>query len=124
MNFVSLAGLSDVVEVVVGPSDHTLRRLHSEKTLVGSEIDMVFLDHAENLYKRDVELCESLGFLDKEGCLVIADNVVRPGAPIYREYIRNNSRFSESWGVAGLIIPGDIPVSIDNSHPFGAPESC
>jgi catechol O-methyltransferase len=111
MNFVSLAGLSDIVEVIVGPSDHTLRRLHSQKHLVSGGIDMLFVDHVEDLYKRDVELCENLGLLDKEGCLVVADNVVRPGAPIYREYVRSNSRFAQSWGVSGLIIPGDIEVS-------------
>lgn len=112
MNFISLAGLSDIIEVIVGPSDHTLRRLHSEKVLGSGGVDMLFVDHVEKLYKRDVELCESLGLLDKEGSLVVADNVVRPGAPEYREYVRNNPRFSKSWGVSGLIVPGDIPVRI------------
>lgn len=123
MNFVSLAGLSDIVEVIVGPSDHTLRRLHSQKRLVSGGIDMLFVDHVEDLYKRDVELCENLGLLDKEGCLVVADNVVRPGAPMYRQYVRSNSRFGHSWGVSGLIIPGDIEVSY-NACAFEESQHC
>lgn len=48
------------------------------------------------------------GFAAK-GNLVVADNVVTPGAPQYRAYVRQNPRF-ESWGVKGLIIPGDLEV--------------
>lgn len=113
MNFVNLAGLSDVVEIIVGSSAHTLQRLHNEGVLGSGSVDMIFLDHAEDLYKPDLELCEKLGFLDKSGSLAIADNVVRPGAPEYREYVRSNPRFSKSWGVPSLIVPGDFEVCHD-----------
>jgi catechol O-methyltransferase len=110
MNFVNLAGLGDIVEIIVGSSAHTLQRLRDEGVLGSDNVDMIFLDHAEELYKPDLELCEKLGYLDKPGTLVLADNVVRPGAPEYREYVRSNSRFSKSWGVRSLITPGDFEV--------------
>ncbi|KAH8701550.1 S-adenosyl-L-methionine-dependent methyltransferase [Talaromyces proteolyticus] len=111
MNLVSLAGLSHIIEIVVGPSADTLKRLHDEGVLASGSLDMLFIDHVEDLYQPDCQLCESLGLLDKSGCLVVADNVVRPGAPLYRDYVRRNSRFRKSWAVPALIIPGDIPVS-------------
>lgn len=110
MNLVSLAGLQDLVEVVVGASAHTLRRFHKERTFGDGGIDLLFLDHDEALYEADVKVAENLGFLEKEGALVIADNVVRPGAPGYRAYMRKNPRVSKSWGLPGLIVPGDLEV--------------
>src|SRR5271156_4786772 len=40
MNLIDLAGLSDIVKVVVGPADETLKRLHKEGKL--TSIDMLF----------------------------------------------------------------------------------
>jgi catechol O-methyltransferase len=116
MDLVNLAGLSDIVEVIVGSSAHTLQRLHDQGILEKGSIDIIFLDHAEKLYKPDLELCEKLGFVDKKGCHVIADNVVRPGAPEYREYARMNPRFSDSWGVPALIMPGEFGDEIEISR--------
>lgn len=117
MNLISLAGLTDIVEVIVGASAHTLQRLHDESILAPGGIDLLFLDHLEELYVPDVKLCEELGFLDRPGTLVAADNVLKPGAPAYREYMRANPRLSKSWGLPGLIIPGDMEVSlVSHSH--------
>lgn len=116
MNLVNLAGLGDIVEIIVGSSAHTLQHLHDQNILQKETVDIIFLDHAEELYKHDLELCEKLGFVDKKGCHVIADNVVRPGAPEYREYVQSNPRFSDSWGVPALIIPGEFEDEIEISR--------
>jgi catechol O-methyltransferase len=116
MNLVNLAGLSDIVEIIVGSSAHSLQRLHDQNVLQKESVDVIFLDHAEKLYKPDLELCEKLGFVDKRGCHVIADNVVRPGAPEYREYVRNNPRFIETRGVPALIVPGEFEDEIEISR--------
>lgn len=116
MNLVNLAGLSDIVEIIVGSSAHTLQRLHDQGILEKGSVDIIFLDHAEELYKPDLELCEKLGFVDKKGCHVIADNVVRPGAPDYREYVRGNPRFEDSWGLPALIMPGEFEDEIEVSR--------
>lgn len=107
MNLIDLAGLSDIVKVVVGPAADSLERLKKEGKV--GDVDFVFLDHCEELYVQDLKICVVLGLL-KSGSLVVADNVVRPGAPAYREYVRQNEKF-ESWGVKGLIMPGSFEAS-------------
>lgn len=106
MSFVDLAGLNDIVRVVTGKAADSLRRLHGNGDM--DHIDWLFLDHLENLYIPDLKVAESLGLL-QPGTTVIADNVVRPGAPEYREYVRTHPKL-DSQGVRGLIIPGDFEV--------------
>lgn len=110
MNLIELAGLSDIVKVVVGTAADSLKRLQAEGKL--TSIDFLFLDHVEDLYLADFQLCEKLGLLHS-GALVVADNVVRPGAPEYREHVRQHAGV-ESWGVKGLIMPGELEVGV---HP-------
>ncbi len=53
------------------------------------KVDFVFLDHVEYLYKQDLQYLMSSGFLT-EGAVVVADNVLYPGAPDYRAYVANS----------------------------------
>ena len=46
----------------------------------------------------------------EEGALVVADNVLKPGAPRYREFVRGHEGLSTRV-IKGLIIPGDAEVS-------------
>jgi len=103
---IEIAGLSDLVTVVVGSAEESLRKLKEEGNVTG--VDMLFLDHAEELYVSDFSVCEELGLL-KKGAVIVADNVVRPGAPEYRGLVRSHPRI-ESEGVRGLIQPGDLEV--------------
>ncbi|KAF2221784.1 catechol O-methyltransferase [Elsinoe ampelina] len=84
-SLVDLAGLSDVVKVIVGPSDVSIKRLH-DKNIV-KHIDMMFLDHYKPAYKTDLKLCEELGLVGP-GSVYAADNVITPGNPPYLEYVR------------------------------------
>ena len=86
-SLVDLAGLSDVVKVVVGSSDVSIRRLHSDGRL--THIDMMFLDHFKPAYTTDLKLCEELHLITK-GSVMAADNVVAPGNPPYLEYVRSS----------------------------------
>lgn len=105
---VDMAGLSEIVEFVVGPAEESLRKLVKSGSL--KEVDFIFLDHVEVLYATDLKVCEELGFL-KKGVVVVADNVVRPGAPEYREFVRAHPRLT-STGVRALIQPGDFEVCL------------
>lgn len=86
-SLVDLAGLSDVVKVIVGSSDVSIKRLHSNGTL--KHIDMMFLDHYKPAYKTDLKLCEELGLVGP-GSVYAADNVITPGNPPYLEYVRSS----------------------------------
>ncbi|KAL7950374.1 S-adenosyl-L-methionine-dependent methyltransferase [Trichoderma barbatum] len=109
---VMLAGLSDIVKVVTGPAEELLRKLHKEGTL--SNVDFLFLDHVEHLYLPDFKVCEELGLL-QQGAVIAADNVVKPGAPEYRKFVRSHPRL-QSTGVVGLIQPGDLEDEIEVSR--------
>ncbi|KAH9991844.1 S-adenosyl-L-methionine-dependent methyltransferase [Xylariaceae sp. FL0662B] len=95
---VDLAGLSDVVKVVVGSGSDSLRRLYAGKEL--RHIDLLFLDHYKPAYISDLKCCEELGLV-APGSVFAADNVVRPGNPPYLEYVRSSvqrkrQKFSEA----------------------------
>jgi catechol O-methyltransferase len=68
---VDLAGLSDIVTVVVGSSSDALRLMHRESTL--KHIDLLFLDHYKPAYTPDLKLCEELGLVGP-GSVYAADN--------------------------------------------------
>lgn len=108
---ISLAGLSNIIKVIIGPSSLSLPHLLNSGELKTSEVDFLFLDHdpPAEVYVKDFLVVEKLGLLRK-GALVVADNVVRPGASEYRELMREREGW-ESWGVRGLIWPGEIEVS-------------
>ncbi len=107
MNLIDLAGLSDVVTVVTGKSEDTLRRLKAESAL--ERIDVLFLDHLEKLYEPDLKVAESLDLL-KPGSRIWADNVVRSwGARLCR--LREITSQVGEQGVKGLIMPGELYVS-------------
>ncbi|KAI0841915.1 S-adenosyl-L-methionine-dependent methyltransferase [Hypoxylon sp. FL0890] len=85
-SLVDLAGLSDIVKVVVGPSATSIERLFKEGAL--DHIDLLFLDHYKPAYVSDLKLCEELGLISM-GTISVADNIVKPGNPPYLEYVRS-----------------------------------
>ncbi|KAJ3382128.1 hypothetical protein HDU84_004602 [Entophlyctis sp. JEL0112] len=109
---IAIAGLSELVTVVVGSAEESLRNLKKDGKVAG--VDMLFLDHAEELYLPDFKVCEELGFLRK-GAVIVADNVVRPGAPNYRNLVRGHPRLA-SEGIRGLIQPGDFEDELEISY--------
>jgi catechol O-methyltransferase len=85
-SLIDLAGLRDTVRVVVGTGAEGIQRLHDEGAL-GSQIEMVFLDHHKPSYTLDLKLCERLGLVAK-GTVLVADNMILPGNPEYAAYVR------------------------------------
>ncbi|KAG9770940.1 putative O-methyltransferase, partial [Aureobasidium melanogenum] len=104
-SLVDLAGLSDIVKVVVGSSDASIKRLHSKGAL--THIDLMFLDHYKPAYTTDLKLCEELGLITP-GSVLAADNVIKPGNPPYLEYVRSTveekRRAAESGNDANGVI--------------------
>ncbi|KAL9059876.1 MAG: hypothetical protein Q9162_000946 [Coniocarpon cinnabarinum] len=86
-SLVDLAGLSDVVKVIVGSSDASIARLHQDRKL-SDGIDLMFLDHYKPAYTTDLKLCEDLGLIKPGRTVLAADNVIKPGNPPYLEYVR------------------------------------
>jgi catechol O-methyltransferase len=98
-SFIELAGLKDIVEVVVGDASTSLKRLHAEGKLHSGSVDMVLLDHWEKFYVSDLQVCEELGIL-RAGTTILADNVLAPGAPAYKKYVDEGKAVKSREGLS------------------------
>ncbi|CAG7915802.1 unnamed protein product [Penicillium olsonii] len=85
---VNLAGLCDVVRVVVGSSDEVLKELICETKEI-AQVELIFMDHWQELYLPDLWLLEELNVLIPGSSLLIADNVIMPGAPKYLQWVQS-----------------------------------
>ncbi|CAN9211118.1 unnamed protein product [Alternaria alternata] len=79
-SFIRLAGLDDVVQVIVGPSSGSLVDLATSDPPV--KIDVLFIDHAASLYEQDLKLAETHSLLSMQA-VVIADNILDTEANTY-----------------------------------------
>ncbi|GAQ90543.1 catechol O-methyltransferase [Klebsormidium nitens] len=85
---VAFAGLGQRVEFLVGVLSNVTKDLKAR----AHNLDMVFLDHDKSFYLSDLKLLISEGFL-KQGSVVIADNVLIPGAPDYLAFMEESKDF-------------------------------
>lgn len=58
------------------------------------KFDFVFLDHDKDCYMKDLKLLEDNDLISSN-CIIVADNVIYPGAPGYLEYVGVNAGPSE-----------------------------
>jgi len=84
------AGVADRLTCVVGAigdGGRTLDTLAGRYGFASGTLDFIFLDHDTDTYLEDLQ-----SILDREwlhaGSIVVADNVKGPGAPKYRDYMR------------------------------------
>jgi catechol O-methyltransferase len=83
------AGVADRVTCVVGTvgdGGSTLDRL-AEHGFDAGKLDLLFIDHDKSAYLQDLQSILDRGWLHP-GSIVVADNILLPGAPKYREYMR------------------------------------
>lgn len=95
-SLVDLAGLSPVVQVEVGSSGDSIRRLKRSGNIGPPGIDLLFLDHYKPAYLPDLKICEELRLIGP-GSVLAADNVVKPGNPPYLEYVRATVEDKKRW---------------------------
>jgi catechol O-methyltransferase len=94
------AGVEDRVTVVVGTlgdGGETIAALEGEHGFAAGSLDFAFVDHAKEEYLPDLERILQRGWLHP-GSVVVADNVKVPGAPEYREYMREHE--GRDWRTA------------------------
>ena len=104
---VALAGLSNQITFIHGPSSKMIARLDGA-------FDLVFLDHWKGLYKRDLQLLEKRGLI-KPGGIVVADNVGKMFGPEdYLDYVRHCGHY-ESENRPATIEYTSLPDAVEIS---------
>mmetsp|Transcript_66454 Transcript_66454/g.144849 ORF Transcript_66454/g.144849 Transcript_66454/m.144849 type:complete len:288 (+) Transcript_66454:3-866(+) len=79
-NMVDYAGLTETVDVWTGYCYDVIP--HLLKAYGPRSVDMVFMDQKGTRFHTDLGLMEDLGLL-ADGAVILADNVLKPGAPLY-----------------------------------------
>ncbi|XP_026872608.2 transmembrane O-methyltransferase homolog [Electrophorus electricus] len=88
---VRLAGFDDdTVELIVRPSDEVIPCLRENYGV--ERLDFVFMDHWKRCYLPDLQMLEGSGLLG-EGSVILADNVIFPGAPNFLRHIRRSGLY-------------------------------
>eukprot|EP00736_Rhodelphis_marinus_P001207 Rmarinus@m.26212 len=82
------------VSAIVGYPQDVIRQIHEEHPDL--QFDLVFLDHEKSFYETDLQLVLELDML-ADGGVVVADNILFPGAPEYINYIRNHPDFTSEF---------------------------
>jgi catechol O-methyltransferase len=72
---------------LIGDGGPTLSMLESEYGLGADTLDFVFIDHDKSAYLADLQSIMGRGWLHPDS-IVFADNVLTPGSPKYRAYMR------------------------------------
>ncbi|KAJ1558779.1 hypothetical protein HK405_012997 [Cladochytrium tenue] len=83
------AGLQDRCVILEGAFEDSWPRLRSELGI--QALDALFIDHAKEAYLPDFKLVEEHGLV-RPGGVVLADNVLVPGAPDYLAYVSAGGR--------------------------------
>uniref|UniRef100_UPI00398E3EBF catechol O-methyltransferase A n=1 Tax=Pristiophorus japonicus TaxID=55135 RepID=UPI00398E3EBF len=81
------AGVEGKVEILEGSTEDIIPQLKQQHEV--DTLDFVFLDHWKDRYQADTQLLEECKLLRK-GSVLLADNVIVPGAPEFLQYVRNN----------------------------------
>jgi catechol O-methyltransferase len=96
-SLVQFAGLGEFVEIREGLCSVSLEKYASQERGKGQEedgvrFDVLFVDHAEELYLSDLTICEQLGLV-RRGSVVIADNAGGDKARGYVEWVEEGDKY-------------------------------
>ncbi|CAE8631705.1 unnamed protein product [Polarella glacialis] len=92
------AGLADTVSICVGYSEEVIP--HLLQTSGGMAAQAVFMDQRGTRFHIDLQMLEAHGLMS-DGCAVLGDNVLKPGAPHFLWYLQTSSRY-EQFSVVSL----------------------
>ena len=91
------AGVASRITVVVGTlgdGGKTAAALRDQHGFGKGSVDLAFVDHDKNAYLPDLKRILEHGWL-RPGAVVVADNIKFPGAPDYREFMRQHE--GDDW---------------------------
>ncbi|XP_038061126.1 catechol O-methyltransferase-like [Patiria miniata] len=105
---VHFAGLDQVITVITGTAEDAIKVLRSEYHV--DKLDFVFVDHCKWQYLPDLKLLEKERLLRK-GTIIMADDMLWPGAPDYLEYVENDPKYqTERFNCKAILL--NVPVAM------------
>ena len=106
------AGVADRIKIINGYTNNVIPHLSKDYNV--NEFDLIFIDHYKDVYLRDLKMLEEVGLI-KSGTMIVADNVICPGAPDYLEYIRDNPNYTSTFYEGKLEYSEDLPDGVEIS---------
>ncbi|CAF1415245.1 unnamed protein product [Rotaria sordida] len=88
------AGVTNRINIINDYSDNVIP--HLSKNFNIDSFDFIFIDHFKDVYLRDFKMLEDTRLI-KAGTMIVADNVITPGAPDYLKYVRNNPNYTSTF---------------------------
>eukprot|EP00047_Mylnosiga_fluctuans_P004312 m.233791 g.233791 ORF g.233791 m.233791 type:complete len:289 (-) comp12569_c0_seq1:71-937(-) len=119
------AGLASKHKAVFGTAATALAALKAILARRGAtKVDLFFIDHDKRAYLSDLKLLEASGVI-RVGTVLVADNVIVPGAPDYLEYVRGAAYYTSTF-TPGYIeyqhkVRDGIEISVCTKDPPTAP---
>ncbi|CAF4287284.1 unnamed protein product [Adineta steineri] len=104
------AGVGNQIKIIVDTTENAIPRLKRRFHI--RSLDFIFIDHAKSFYLRDFKLLERVGLI-QSGTMIVADNVIYPGAPDYLRYVRNNRNYTTQTIESTLEYNDDIPDAVE-----------
>jgi catechol O-methyltransferase len=106
------AGVSNRINIIVDSTENVIPRLSQQYNI--HSFDFIFIDHYGDVYLRDFMLLEQFGLI-RSGTMIVADNVIYPGAPHYLNYIRNNPNYNTKTYESTLEYHEDVRDGVEIS---------
>jgi catechol O-methyltransferase len=109
------AGVSNRIKIIVDSTENVIPRLNQQYHF--HSFDFIFIDHYGEAYLRDFMLLEQYGLI-RSGTMIVADNVIYPGAPNYLNYIKNNPNYITKTYESTLEYHEDVRDGVEVSGGF------
>eukprot|EP00929_Paragymnodinium_shiwhaense_P072532 TRINITY_DN36819_c0_g1_i1.p1 TRINITY_DN36819_c0_g1~~TRINITY_DN36819_c0_g1_i1.p1 ORF type:complete len:383 (-),score=79.46 TRINITY_DN36819_c0_g1_i1:424-1572(-) len=112
-NVVAFAGLTHIIDVWTGHSKDILHRLPKQYGGVENfKVSAVFMDQKGSRYQDDLDMLEKLDIL-LPGAVIVADNVLKPGAPVFLWRLLNGGRYdNDIVSVREFAMPSEDWMSV------------
>jgi len=106
------AGVGDRIKIINGYTENVLPRLKQDFHV--KSFDFIFMDHFGSIYLRDLKMLEELGLITS-GTMIVADNVIMPGAPDYLAYVRNSPNYTTTLHEENIEYSEDVRDGVEVS---------
>ncbi|CAF1186754.1 unnamed protein product [Rotaria sordida] len=106
------AGVENRIQIVLDQTDRAIPRLSKQFNV--DSFDFIFIDHHKEAYLSDFKLLENVGLINR-GTMIVADNIIYPGAPDYANYVRNNPHYTSTFHESTLEYDKNIRDGVEVS---------